>query len=203
MNSRRTRLVIALFLPSSVGADGPAAHFNPLPTTRSSSSSSFLPRAYRRDWDNNIPCGSLFYIFRINASVLSKFCNASLQHIFRTPSQQTIAFVDPSANPTNPGWPLRNLLAYLRALYPESKSSVRILCWRDTEVHSVWKSRFGILQIAGATPEASTRPAAVGWEKNLQGKLGPRVADLAPMMDPERSVLRFFAWVRAIHSFTR
>ena len=29
-------------------------------------------------------------------------------------------------------------------------------------------------------------PAAVGWEKNNAGKLGPRVADLAPMMDPIR-----------------
>ena len=31
-----------------------------------------------------------------------------------------------------------------------------------------------------------SRPAAVGWEKNPQGKLGPRLADLAPMMDPTR-----------------
>jgi len=30
------------------------------------------------------------------------------------------------------------------------------------------------------------KPGAVGWEKNVQGKLGPRVADLAPMMDPTR-----------------
>ncbi|KAF9426171.1 Autophagy protein 7 [Podila epigama] len=27
---------------------------------------------------------------------------------------------------------------------------------------------------------------AVGWEKNAQGKLGPRLADLAPLMDPAR-----------------
>jgi ubiquitin-like modifier-activating enzyme ATG7 len=100
--------------------------------------------------------------------------------------QQTVAFVDPSANLTNPGWPLRNLLAYLRALYPNSTSSVRVLCWRDSEAHPAWKSRFGIVEIAGAASETSERPAAVGWEKNPQGKLGPRVADLAPMMDPAR-----------------
>lgn len=29
-------------------------------------------------------------------------------------------------------------------------------------------------------------PKAVGWEKNAQGKLGPRLADLAPLMDPAR-----------------
>ena len=30
------------------------------------------------------------------------------------------------------------------------------------------------------------KPTAVGWEKNPAGKLGPRMADLAPMMDPTR-----------------
>ena len=34
--------------------------------------------------------------------------------------------------------------------------------------------------------EPQSRPSAVGWEKNPQGKLGPRLADLAPMMDPTR-----------------
>ncbi|KAG5645119.1 hypothetical protein DXG03_006933, partial [Asterophora parasitica] len=100
------------------------------------------------------------------------------------PSSQTIAFIDPSAHPTNPGWPLRNLLAYLRAIYPETTSTVRVLCWRDTETHPTWKSRFGVLEIGGVP--SKERPSAVGWEKNPQGKLGPRVADLAPMMDPTR-----------------
>lgn len=27
---------------------------------------------------------------------------------------------------------------------------------------------------------------AVGWERNVQGKLGPRMADLGPLMDPTR-----------------
>ncbi|OBZ65034.1 Ubiquitin-like modifier-activating enzyme ATG7 [Grifola frondosa] len=86
---------------------------------------------------------------------------------------QTVAFLDPSALPSNPGWPLRNLLAYLRALHlSRDTASVRILCWRDAEfpVHgSGWKSR---------------RRLWVGEER--AGKLGPRVADLAPMMDPTR-----------------
>ena len=29
-------------------------------------------------------------------------------------------------------------------------------------------------------------PNAVGWEKNIHGKLGARVADLAPTMNPTR-----------------
>ncbi|KAF8621303.1 hypothetical protein AX15_007901 [Amanita polypyramis BW_CC] len=108
-------------------------------------------------------------------------------------AQQTIGFIDPSANPHNPGWPLRNLLAYLRALYPSTTSSLRVLCWRDTDPPSSssgWKSRFGVIHVgaAGNGTQADTipsRPSAVGWEKNTQGKLGPRVADLGPMMDPK------------------
>ncbi|KAF8060911.1 hypothetical protein FPV67DRAFT_312395 [Lyophyllum atratum] len=104
-----------------------------------------------------------------------------------TPSSTpTVAFVDPSAHPTNPGWPLRNLLAYFRALYPEILS-IRVLCWRDTELPSIsWRSRVGVLSIVNPPPQQNERPSAVGWEKNTQGKLGPRVADLAPMMDPSR-----------------
>ncbi|KAJ7065005.1 hypothetical protein C8F01DRAFT_1129104 [Mycena amicta] len=106
------------------------------------------------------------------------------------PVEQTIAFIDPSANATNPGWPLRNLLAYLRALYPETTSRLRILCWRDSEAPSTsagWKSRVGVVYTAPSEATSdSARPSAVGWEKNPQGKLAPRMADLAPMMDPTR-----------------
>ena len=38
-------------------------------------------------------------------------------------------------------------------------------------------------------PDVDATPSAVGWEKNVQGKLGPRLADLAPMMDPTRYFL--------------
>ncbi|PCH36981.1 E1-like protein-activating [Wolfiporia cocos MD-104 SS10] len=100
--------------------------------------------------------------------------------------ERTIAFVDPSAAPSNPGWPLRNLLAYLRARHPRVRAH-RVLCWRGPA-----RSLFGVLRQGGAAgaqagdDAARARPAAVGWEKNVQGKLGPRVADLAPMMDPAR-----------------
>jgi hypothetical protein len=110
-------------------------------------------------------------------------------------SQQFIAFIDPSADASNPGWPLRNLLAYLRALYPAKTSALRILRWKDAESSGLpdgsWRSQIGTIKIppaadAGTTVDPTTKPAGVGWEKNPQGKLGPRVADLAPMMDPTR-----------------
>ncbi len=120
---------------------------------------------------------------------------------FDSEAQATIGFIDPSAAANNPGWPLRNLLAYLRALYPQKTSSLRVICWRDnvsegSPTTGSWKSRFGVLS-AGASVESTSRPTAVGWEKNMQGKLAPRVADLAPMMDPTRYVSPSFHSTRA------
>ena len=109
-------------------------------------------------------------------------------------TERLVGFIDPSPEPDNPGWPLRNLLTYLRVrgFIPVSDvARVRVLCWRDSELPVAgkpWKSRFGVVEtpIDNSLPAAGDRPSAVGWEKNPQGKLGPRLADLAPMMDPKR-----------------
>lgn len=106
-------------------------------------------------------------------------------------SQRIIGFLDPSSQPENPGWPLRNLLAYLTHIESSSSSgqflSFNVLCWRDTEYPRAgqqWKSRFGTITQASSTEAPTARPSAIGWERNAAGKLGPRLADLAPMMDP-------------------
>jgi len=49
-----------------------------------------------------------------------------------------------------------------------------------------WRSRFGVLTVGESAEDLKTKPTAVGWEKNAQGKLGPRLADLGGMMDPAR-----------------
>ncbi|KAI0081032.1 E1-like protein-activating [Panus rudis PR-1116 ss-1] len=109
-------------------------------------------------------------------------------------SSRIVAFLDPSAAPSNPGWPLRNLLTYLRYHHSSLASEgIRVLCWRDVEALPApghWRSRFAVVKgspegAKGVFPIQFT-PNAVGWEKNVQGKLGPRMADLAPMMDPKR-----------------
>jgi hypothetical protein len=110
------------------------------------------------------------------------FCKGELDDDANNNFQRTIGFLDPSAQASAPGWPLRNLLAYLRAVHPEATQTVRVLCWRGNSL----SSRFGILR---GGPTSAEKPSVVGWEKNVQGKLGARVADLAPMMDPKRSAL--------------
>ncbi|KAG2347636.1 E1-like protein-activating [Suillus weaverae] len=105
-----------------------------------------------------------------------------------TPENRVIGFLDPSALPENPGWPLRNLLTFLRAVYPSQTSSVRVLCWRDSEkpiTGKPWRSRFGVVSVGEGDP--TTKPSAIGWERHpTTNKLSARVADLAPMMDPKR-----------------
>ncbi|KDN42004.1 hypothetical protein RSAG8_07049, partial [Rhizoctonia solani AG-8 WAC10335] len=103
--------------------------------------------------------------------------------------QRILGFVDPSANPQSPGWPLRNLLTLVNIRFG-IEGPLKVLAWRDTEVTSPnhsWHSRLGLVSIPGSQASGTeARPVAVGWEKNTQGKLAPRLADLAPMMDPTR-----------------
>jgi len=80
-------------------------------------------------------------------------------------------------------------LMYLQQAKGTSPDSLsyNILCWRDAEAPRPgldWKSRIGRIHIPGPLPDFSSRPTAVGWEKNSAGKLAPRVVDLAPMMEP-------------------
>ncbi|THG93509.1 hypothetical protein EW026_g7746 [Hermanssonia centrifuga] len=134
-----------------------------------------------------------FFLIRSSGSAPEIAPVEDFDRFFEGVPQQhrTIAFLDPSALPTNPGWPLRNLLAYLAHRHPSFVSApegIRVLCWRDTEVPSDghWKSRFGVVKSQGSKQGTEEKLTAVGWEKNVQGKLGPRLADLAPMMDPAR-----------------
>lgn len=107
-------------------------------------------------------------------------------------SQRTLIFLDPSSHPSAPGWPLRNVLTYLTATH--SVSSLRIIAYRDSPEES-GRSRVGTLKLKSAAEGSSLavggKPRVVGWEKNDKGKLGPRMADLAPLMDPTRWAFTF------------
>ncbi|KAI9320180.1 E1-like protein-activating enzyme Gsa7p/Apg7p [Dichotomocladium elegans] len=92
-----------------------------------------------------------------------------------------VGFADPSSTEF-PGWPLRNLLALLYHHYRIRK--IQVLCYRETPGKGIADSR-----ILNAELPSSSNPKSVGWERNGQQKLAPRVADLGPLMDPLRQVI--------------
>lgn len=128
-------------------------------------------------------------------------------------NERYVGFVDPSGSPQTPGWPLRNLLAYLHVRFGVKQAQV--ICWRD-EVGSIsapispkeLRSIVGRVQLPALPKEDNptpggvlvqgrrTRivtktndaqvPSGVGWERNERGKLAPKVADLGPLLDPRK-----------------
>ncbi|CCA73771.1 related to APG7 (component of the autophagic system) [Serendipita indica DSM 11827] len=106
------------------------------------------------------------------------------QSLWLTPQKRTVAFLDPSSDPQSPGWPLLNILAYLFHTQPNVRKH-QVLCWRDTVIPEAghWRSRWATI-CANEKTLSGTRPSAVGWERNAQGKLSPRMADLGSSMDP-------------------
>jgi len=107
------------------------------------------------------------------------------------PAQRTLAFYDPSSHSTALGWPVRNTLTYLAnapsPLDPPIRQ-LRIVSRRDGSALSC------NVRLSGPElDDGADRPGVVGWEKNDKGKLGPRMADLAPLMDPTRCVSLTFS----------
>ncbi|GJN92628.1 hypothetical protein Rhopal_005663-T1 [Rhodotorula paludigena] len=80
----------------------------------------------------------------------------------RTAWANDVPAQDPSSHLSALGWPVRNVLSYLSLSPSLSTPPIRTLRL------------------------IAKRPSVVGWEKNDKGKLGPRMADLAPLMDPTR-----------------
>ncbi|TKY90299.1 hypothetical protein EX895_000297 [Sporisorium graminicola] len=167
-------------------------------------------------WIQQQSVGRGFFLFKTSASTGAQ-CGqiASYASFFdEVPEEERyVGFVDPSGAAQTPGWPLRNLLAYLHARFGVEQAQV--ICWKD-EVSSTslppsidqWKSVVGRVRLPsaqsadGASPlglqlgQRRTRitckannvrvPSGVGWERNAQGKLAPKVADLGPLMDPRK-----------------
>lgn len=106
-------------------------------------------------------------------------------------------FVDPCPLATNPGWPMRNLLAFL-TLLPSSRLErgppLRVLAFREHLHHlrdppAVFEWTHSLL-FEVATDDvpvtASPVPRVMGWEPNARGKLGPRLMELGGLLDPLR-----------------
>ncbi|KAG0150179.1 hypothetical protein CROQUDRAFT_652589 [Cronartium quercuum f. sp. fusiforme G11] len=99
-------------------------------------------------------------------------------------------FIDPSAHPQAAGWPLRNLLAELHKLHGNNARKFSVISFRDpltsNPITTVARSLVTLIELPDQEVQSEERPSAIGWEKNSAGKLGPKLADLGPMMDPTR-----------------
>ena len=100
-----------------------------------------------------------------------------------------LGFCDPSSMPTNPGWPLRNLLALIAYHFKELLPGLNVLCWRDGTrdgQRRVGHSLLLTIKNVGVELDIERPPKCLGWEKNERAKLGPRTVNLSATMDPER-----------------
>ncbi|XP_029156141.1 ubiquitin-like modifier-activating enzyme atg7 isoform X2 [Nylanderia fulva] len=99
------------------------------------------------------------------------------------------AFYDPCAS-TEPGWPLRNLLCLLLWHCPTYclTHNIKVLSIRSDKIQT---AVVFTLRIKEDTDIQSIRKAIfeghlVGWEANINGKMGPNVADLSSTMNPTK-----------------
>ncbi|EST08739.1 UBA/THIF-type NAD/FAD binding fold [Kalmanozyma brasiliensis GHG001] len=167
-------------------------------------------------WLQQQSAGRGFFLFKISSGTDAQCARISSYAAFFDGVPETeryIGFVDPSGAVQTPGWPLRNLLAYLQARF--GVEHAQIICWKDDLAQSSGslspdQSRSVVGQVrlpaSQSTDGASTaglevqgratritskpnnpqEPSGVGWERNVQGKLAPKVADLGPLMDPKK-----------------
>lgn len=105
---------------------------------------------------------------------------------------QYVAFADPSTYAEYPGWMLRNLLIIVSRRWKLQK--VQILCYRDVQARRD-DAKSIIMPIRSSPPsstlsdvESSTMPTTSGWERNSNGKVVSRIANLGDFMDPKRHV---------------
>ncbi|CAN1229887.1 Ubiquitin-like modifier-activating enzyme atg7 [Linum grandiflorum] len=88
--------------------------------------------------------------------------------------QVLFGFYDPCHLPSNPGWPLRNLLALICLRW--NLKSVDFFCYRESR---------GFADLGSSLVDHQDVPSSVGWELS-KGRAVPRCVTLAKSMDPKR-----------------
>ncbi|CAH9100522.1 unnamed protein product [Cuscuta epithymum] len=95
-------------------------------------------------------------------------------------------FYDPCNHPSNPGWPLRNYLAYISARW--GLENVKFFCYRESRgFPDMGMSLVGeaLISVSQGWKDCQNIPKVVGWETN-KGKMASRCISLAETMDPTR-----------------
>lgn len=95
-------------------------------------------------------------------------------------------FADPSQH-DQPGWPLRNFILLLVTLCPAIRNQqIKVLAIREHGNRSLSKSKVFHVDLSQANVNfEKSEMKWTGWEKN-QGKLVPKLAQMADSMDPIR-----------------
>ncbi|XP_050451269.1 uncharacterized protein LOC126851392 [Cataglyphis hispanica] len=97
------------------------------------------------------------------------------------------AFYDPCAS-AEPGWPLRNLLCLLLWHCPTycSKHNIKVLSIRNDKMQTavIFTLKIKEDRDVESIRKAISEDHLVGWEANVNGKMGPNIADLSNTMNP-------------------
>ena len=127
-----------------------------------------------------------FFVVDMSGDRLAVHSLSELPHLLaRSSSTVILGFVDSSSLPSNPGWPLRNLLLYAAVL---GMRHARVLCFRDIVSSGSSLSSIVLdlsLTVSSPdTPLTASVPRCVGYERNTHSKLAPRLIDLSSLMSP-------------------
>ena len=95
-----------------------------------------------------------------------------------------VAFSDPSSSSVFPGWPARNLLAYLVKVH--AVQNVKLLSYRVRGRDAGRSLLFDVRIDESCREIPAAVPSSVGWEKNEAGKILPRTVDMSHVLDPVR-----------------
>lgn len=157
----------------TIEIDSPVAPLSTLlsPPSLTSFSDSYQNFKNTQDDDN-----AGFFLVRLQEEKTEVHPLSAFKDLEAEGATLALGFVDPCGLPTNPGWPLRNFL--LLAAQCFGLRQVTVICYRQDAASSV-TLRVNLRY----DPEVQVRKA-VGWEKNKVNKLGPRLMDLQPFMDP-------------------
>jgi ubiquitin-like modifier-activating enzyme ATG7 len=146
-----------------------------------------LQKAYDIFQESNRNCG--FFLVVKSAEEFTFKPLQAFQEIFETSSEVMLGYCDPSTLPSNPGWPLRNLLMLASQLWSDKYSTVNVLCYRDYTRNRQREVGHSLLIEGVVLPtklDVGTLPSVVGWERNEKNKLSPNFVNLSANMDPKR-----------------
>ena len=145
---------------------------------------SILSKSYT-EWKRNNPIQSGFFWIQTKPELKI----LSLKEGLGLSEPVVLGFADPSTLPEYPGWPLRNLIAFLG--YQKLswlKQGLQVLCLRQYAKDGqldISSSKFLNIKCADSNEEFKAQLKVTGWEKNDKNQFAPKFANMKSSMDPK------------------